>query len=319
MDKKKLTPILLMVIGLIAFLLSAVIGLIYTLKGDIIVPSVAGVLSAIFLYLFVDYLVKNKTSKDNKKTRQPEYVLLGLYLVVALIMLPFNVHFININILKNAELKNAGHNSLGTISTLQEKYQDAVQDSLKSMETKAKRLFNSYRTFKRPADSDELSKLLKMGSSSINYGSDSGLAKSLAVALEARRDYYLLDSFNSRINTFVNNQTPVFENWEILKVTESYIEIDSMYSSVLQAMQALMSGGFSPIIKPVVKVEINNPFWSVTNVGIGLLILIILVLAGVHLLILGPYLVAKTPSKLVQVRPADMNDKKGGKMEDYVL
>lgn len=292
-------------IGLLSFLVSVFMGLIYILHGNLVYDIVFSLIAFGALWYLSSLLVDFKEKKKNVSDDTPE-ILAGIgYLIIALVCAFFIFHFINMDFNQKDNIKTEGIDKVNAARQVQDEYQKAVKGKANRFTTS---VYTAARNFLNTPDYTNRAALVALTSTGI---SDADMnryqrlrhslverEKFLSIANKVAADRspiieakYELGNVSADFDSYCNNAMAVFENWQMLKVSYYYNNINAEAEKFGQAAKAKMPDfQYTPVAGK--NLVIDNVFDSISNVSIGKILLIFGLIILLYLIILLPYITA---------------------------
>lgn len=321
-EKPSFLTQLLSTVGTLVVVLLAPVGILYTF-GNIIVTIIVTLVLLLAIIFIAKYLKDNKEKQRRYKNLKPEYILLGVYGVIAIALIPFMFHFFYIDFLQKDAFRKSGIDKLNTIKDLKTEYNKTLHNKKDMLETQTKTYLTNYLASKGSdkAWADSLESILGKGTLSFqdyeqNRSQESEnelkaqVQKNLPNALSRFESKYSLSSkIDKESAQYYKENKQVFLDWDYLQVSYIYGDIDNMYNKVKKEMQQKMPA-FKHNKTKINTLNFNNPFSSLANATFGAIILFILGALLCHYLILSEYINTKRKATLIKAKPQSIKKSK---------
>ena len=280
---------LLNALGAFAVTVFTAIGLLYVLHSNYLLAGLFSILILVAIMLLSKFLIDNKTKQKigfgkavgtTYDDNSSEYVLLGLYAIVALVSLPFIFHFIDIDFSRKAELKSSSVEKVTTINNLLTSYNDKVIEMQDEFETSANTNLSNYKLDTKSAAKDSLLALLGDGEFDIfrtypNSPSnrESELDELINGAVENKKtnikNNYALGKFGDKtvendVSIYTKQAKNIFNNWQMTKVSDKYYDIDIYYTKLLKRINEKMPA-FTHTKDTTKDLKLDSAIHSLTN------------------------------------------------------
>lgn len=300
--------------GLLALLVTTLLGSFYLLGDKFLLPSFFAVVILVFsLYYLVKLLVNKR-----EETHQDIFNIILLFIIYVLIAgftAYFSIHFLTVQLGASDDLKINGNEKLETIITIRKEFKNSVDELERDLTMEVNSSLQAYynaprnsivreskkwdleNTYKFPETilKDLRNKNIKQ--TTANW-IESNIRNSLEMNLPKDKNQIIFNE-SKKIMKYYTDYKDVFNKTEYLKISAIYYELDSL----LPNYKRLLEGKFQEISNqynipnssldgvtiPKSKIQINNVrgLWS----AYGSIIYIILTLI-IHLLILIPFILA---------------------------
>lgn len=296
-EEIKLNPIAMVFhyIGLLAFGLFSFLGLLHFFGGNIYVAGFITILELIVFWLVTDLLIKNKAKKPGRTvTRKQEYLLLFLYMLIAIAIFPFNFHSLEIEISQKDTIKTAGIAKLNALTELQNAYDKAIAYKKESYERSLDSAWTGYIGATSETKKTFKAFLEKELGSEISIDKKN-LDEKKTKKAEQFKNKYELNTEKQQIKEYYETTKLIFENWNRLKLSFYYNDIDQQYTNYYQKMRQKMPDfKYKDTIKaPQIAIgNIQSSFDNLSFLGIALLIMIVM-----HACIMMPYIILERKGK----------------------
>jgi len=300
------------VLGSIIIGVGSFIGLLFQMKGSVVLALLLTLVLLAGLVLLPSYMKKHKL-RTGAVSASPEYMMLGLYVViVGLLSFPFIFHAVNVNLRHKSELKEACLEKLETVKGLQKAYYDAVEEKIDHLGTDVNAQKNSYLAPPQTGEErGELEVLLGKGirSAMDDYERKRMTTKKFEQAVAKRlteriEDVRMEDSLDiDDVLQDYEKAKYVFEHWKLFQVSGQYAEIARLYGELEVEVEMKVDGHGVEMDyeRPALEeVYLNAPLRSLQHASAGDLLLLLLGVVIAHLLVLAEYWGAERGSRLIQ-------------------
>lgn len=305
-----IVPTIFSYLGMVACTLFTFMGVTYIFRGNIFVGGFVALLCLIILWVLANRLLTEKTTARRKPDNTTEYVLLGAYFVVFVVLFPFDFHFMEVEISQKENIIKAGMAKVNHVKDLIEKYNQFVKDSTerirKNVEINTEELFRVANSNKK-GFADNIRKTLgnkeEDFSSYLGNPNDKGAQEDLAKKLKKTTDLKIkqiqeackkgnLDQVFKDSDEYRAGVESVFVGWNRLRIGQEYVSIDEHYASLLKHIQSNVSiFKHAPLVSS--KVSMDDVSKSLSNATANSFLLITLILVLAHCCLLAPYLVTQ--------------------------
>ncbi|MBS1664763.1 MAG: hypothetical protein JST68_27200 [Bacteroidetes bacterium] len=296
-NNKKLTfSDFLSYLGMAACVLFLFKGMIYVLHGNVVLCSFICAAVLLVLLFFPTQLVKFKQKSQKEPNHAPEISLSIVYAVLAFAMFPFIFHSVDVEYTRKDEIKKAGLDKVAAIQELRTNYTLAVRNEANKNKVAALTEMNNYLTAFQPAKEGYKRQIERRFPGAVNFTANDMYIASRIKVLASRdsatiSDKLTLDSLDKEFDEYQQKATSTFENWRLLTIGYYYDGCDSMYKKYYAvALTKLPSFSFTKSYDKGRRFD--NPFESLRDASMMILLLVIFLNLLVHACILAPYLIA---------------------------
>ncbi|AYQ36593.1 hypothetical protein [Runella sp. SP2] len=291
-------------IGLAFFMIFILMGLIYILHGSIYLTAFISITIVGILVGIIFGLVTLKKRTQAYISLLPEYLLVGLYIIIFIAVFPLCFHFFNIDIIHRNEMRKACLSKLGNLSTLENEYKKAIANKKSNLSNSATVFYGNLENTGNAQYKRALDDLLGPGT----WTDD--LSKGIEASqntLEARYKLSVVDSSN--LQNFKQISKAVFENWQHLKVGYIYEQINIEFKQYEAIMKKKMPDFNGPTFNEA-PLSLNSSIASIKNASVVDWLLSLFVLALIYLAIILPYIYADRPIGLRRPNPPTSGERR---------
>ncbi len=306
-EKQSKMPEILNGIGIFIIALVTPVGILYTTNGNILITAIAMILLLGAIIFLSKYLIHNKKREKSglgrvKDTRTnnhtPEWILLFLYALVALIILPFMFHWVDVEFVRKKQLKSMGYQKLESLKNLETTYNDSVTTKINLLEKEVENLQDRYIADRTAANATAIIEKLHVKDGVIEFSKrpkgDDKMKEQISTELGKRVDDlksdYDLSKSGINIDEYYSKTYAIFSKWKFLQVSYTYTkDIDAKFDQVLTTMQEKMPN-FDYQKPEFQDMKLDDPLNSITSAsGIKILLMIIAFIL-IHAMVLAEYL-----------------------------
>jgi hypothetical protein len=301
-------------IGIVFTLIASFLGLMYTLKGDVLISSLVSLVIIVIEYFLIEKFIQSKSEITKNKFSTLSIVLWSVYTILAIPISVFLLHALNVEINAKSEIKNVANNKIQDLTNMSKSYRKNVD---KNVSTLSLDLDNTIRLYSRNSSSSLESKLIdkpfNLSSAqlvSAQNGEIEAIVRSFVTA-KTKKLASVADTVEFNNANFINRYSGVFDGWSRLDINYAFYELDDLlkknYDLFIKNDSAQMSFA-SDRFKFEYKIEDTNmdkPLLLFNEYKPYYLILIVLLF---HFLILLPYIIEETSGSYAP----KSKDKKGG-------
>lgn len=305
-EEKTKIPILSKILNIVGLLFAAIftfMGLIYVTYGNIWLSAFITIVVIIVLFFLSDRLLTLKIQQKKKQDITPETAIGIIYLIVFLVLLPFHFHFIDLDFNRKDVIKKAGLDKLDKLKVLKTKYEEAITDKKNQLNTLINTNFNNLKTAdknNRKLYADKLLETLGKGVDTemlMSSPKEDGTAQAIEESKKRKEktitQTYEQENLHKEYEAYYDKANKTFENWDRMKISYYYSDIDNMYKTMYKSYKDKMPD-FAYQEKIQSKdINITNPIDSVQSAGFGKLLIALVVLLILHLCILASYLIVE--------------------------
>jgi hypothetical protein len=308
-------------------------GLLYVLKGNIVLAAAIAIITIVALIFLVSYMVKYKTAKLVYPNMMPEYALGIAYSLLAFSLFSFQFHAISVDFFRKDALKKVGIDKANTIRDLQITYDSMGKAKINSFVVKVDTYLGYYKNASRGDQSlivykDSLVKLLGVNDelyasyerSNMQEEAKAELEKSINESKQAKvkimQTSFLLGTSAQDAEQCRIDAETAFKNWEMQKVSFHYYNIEAERDTLYKVTKSKMPDFVYKAPANNETINLDSSTDSLKNSSFGSIILVFLFILVVHGCILAPYLVADRPKTSRLIRRKTKGEKIEGDISD---
>ena len=305
-------------IGMIAVMPFTVVGLLYVLHGMILPTAFISIAILVAIVLLTKFLVNFKIKKRTYRNLKPEIILISIYIIIAIITIPFMFHFIDVDFSRKNELVVMGKDKANSIIALKDEYKRTIKNKQRTFKTSVDDNLTEYFRTQQQVYKDSVENLIGKVNEFSEFIDDpdnedvqtkikNQIEKSKEDGVERIEANYKLGIIDAKSDIYVENAIRTFVGWKFLKVSQIYYEIDNEYQKVYDAIKEKMPE-FEYTQSQVQDMKLDSAKNSFVKASVGKKILITLIIMILYAVVLLEYFTAER-HEIILVRPDDKKDK----------
>lgn len=232
-------------IGIVFTLITSFLGLLYYLKGDVLVSGLVSSVIVVILYFLIQQFLKNKSEIRKNRFSVLSVILWTIYVVLSIPISFFLIHSLNVEINAKNEIKKIAESKIKSLSEINTYYETKTNEYLSRLKVDLNTYLILYTT--TPLNSiqkNDAEKHLKNSPfnisektlktiTSINYINQ---ANNLITAKELLF-FGVLDTLKIENKNFIAKYNSTFINWSRLKLNFAFYELDNIRFKNLNALK----------------------------------------------------------------------------------
>lgn len=225
-------------IGLLFTLMTSFLGMLYILKGDIIISALVALTLVTLFYFLIEFMMERKGVLTKRKVSPLSLLLWSLFVILSIPLSYLLIHSLNVEINAKVETQKAFRQKLESLQDMTYEYDKQVDVYLTDIRTAYRKIAAQYvndRGLQSAKDALmnkplmlEQEHLNNLDNNNYTQFIDSVVARFIEVKFEEPKA--LADS---TIDAFVQNRSIVVDNWNRLSVNLVIGELDNLYSQTI--------------------------------------------------------------------------------------
>ena len=301
-------------IGIVFTLIASFLGLMYTLKGDVLISSLVSLVIIVIEYFLIEKFIQSKSEITKNKFSVLSIVLWSVYALLAIPISIFLLHALNVEINAKSEIKNVANNKIQDLTNMSKSYRKNVDNNVRTLSLDLDNTIRFYsKTLNSTLETKLIDKPFNLSSAqliSAQNGDFEAIVRSFVTA-KTKKLGLVADTVEFNNANFINRYGGVFDGWSRLEINYAFYELDDLlkknYDLFINNDSSQMSFA-KDRFKFDYKIEDTNmdkPVLLFNEYKPYYLIFIVLLF---HFLILLPYIIEPTGGKYV----SNPSEKKGG-------
>jgi len=284
-------------IGIIFTLFASFLGLMYALKGDVIISTIVSLVIIVIEYFLIEKFIQSKSEITKNKFSTLSIILWSIYVLLSIPTSVFLLHALNVEINAKKEIQKSANNKLADLDTMIQLYESAVDRNLTTLSIQLSNKLTRY-SQKRSTELENelLAAPFKMSISELQSVSETNVAIVSRNLLNAKATKLMaiVDTIKVSNKNFIARYGGVFDNWARLQVNYALYELDY----ILKKNNSILSTHFSQNCPYPTGTFFYKQSSEETNISRPIILFLkykpyylLIALALFHLLILFPYII----------------------------
>jgi hypothetical protein len=219
-------------LGVIFTLIATFLGLMYFLKGDIIVSSLVTCVIVVFEFFLIQQFITNKNEISKNRFSVLSIMLWTIYLILAVPMTFALLHALNVEINAKKDIQAVANTKILDLDKMVSVYNTQVDAYLTKKRTDLKTSLSYYAADPSSEKKEALKKPpFNVPSSvlnSVNEGNVNSKSVSLINADQLLFSKIVKDSITPEITYYKEQYGAVFDNWSRLHLNYAFFELDRL-------------------------------------------------------------------------------------------
>ncbi len=221
-------------ISIVFALIASFLGLLYILKGDILISGLVSSVIVVILYFLIQQFMKNKTEITKQKFSILSIILWSAYIALGIPISLLLVHCLNVEINAKKDIKSLANSKISSLNSMIIAYNSQVDNYLTVLGLDLKT--NAGKYFSDPSNTSAANFLMNNGNipeqDLQNYNSFN-IVNKINYIIKAKKILFsnVVDTISNENSNFVNTYSSVFDNWGRLKLNFAFYKLDKMLTS----------------------------------------------------------------------------------------
>lgn len=233
--------LILQAIGLLFTLLTSFLGMMYLLRGDIIISGLVAFTLVTFVYFLIEFMMDRKGVLTKKKISTFSIFLWSLFLTLSIPLSLLLIHSLNVEFNAKEETQSSFRMKLESLQDMTFEYDKQVNEYLTNVRTSYRKVaaeFINDRNNQAAKDSLlgkplllEQAHLNRMDNGNYTQMIDSVVGRFIELKFEEPKA--MADSV---ISSFILNRSYVVDNWNRLTVNVAIVELNYLYKQIFDEL-----------------------------------------------------------------------------------
>lgn len=222
-------------IGIIFTLITSFLGLLYYLKGDILISGLISSIIVVILFFLIQQFMKNKSEIRKNRFSILSIILWTIYVLLSIPISFFLVHSLNIEINAKNDIKKIADSKMKALDAMNAYYETKVQDYLSTLQIDLKRNLTLYTNAPLSIDGNKAKIALISAPFNISQNTLNNINKINYVSqannlIKAKSLLFnkVLDTLKIENQNFNAKYGATFENWSRLKLNYAFYQLDNI-------------------------------------------------------------------------------------------
>lgn len=307
-------------IGVVSTLVASIFGLMYILKGDIMISLVVSLVLVVIEFFLIEKFIKSKEEITKNRFSTLSVLLWSFYIILAIPLSIFLLHALNVEIYAKPNVQSVANKKIDDLSKMVSAFNTAKESSYQSFSVALSNELTKYAYDKSSAGKTILTGLpYKMSDEELSNLNRENIDQTVNSSIDARKMKLapVMDSVEKRNKNFLKSYKKVFDNWAYFQINYAFYELDNLLK---KNKDALLNGYKRNVVFPGA-VEFDYSYTQEeTNLDKPLALfsaykpyMLFLAVLFFHFLILLPYFLTNTVGRYATPNPK--GPKTGGGIE----
>lgn len=221
-------------IGIVFTLITSFLGLLYFLRGDILISGLVSAVIVVILYFLIDKFIKSKNEISKNKISILSIVLWTFYVLLSIPISVSLVHCLNVEINAKKEIKSLANDKINSLNNMVAAYNSDVDAYLTTLGVDIKAKLTNYTNDSIPSNAhlDVKDDLMKppynLEDATINGINKNNYIDQVNNIIMAKRIIFnkTADTLKTENSNFLMQYGNVFNNWSRLKLNNTFYQLD---------------------------------------------------------------------------------------------
>jgi hypothetical protein len=292
-------------IGIVFTLIASFLGLMYTLKGDVLISSLVSLVIIVIEYFLIEKFIKSKSEITKNKFSTLSIVLWSVYIILAIPISIFLLHALNVEINAKSEIQKVANAKINDLTNMSTAYRTTVDKNVTTLSILLDTKLTQYAYGNYKLGSELKSSPYNISENELDLLDRSNVGTLVSTFTQAKSIKLLspVDSIDTKNKNFIARYGGVFDGWSRLHLNYAFYELDNLLVDNYQSLVNFDSQnmGFVPTrftyTYSVEETNMDKPFELFNKHKPYNLILVVLLF---HLLILLPYFIEPESGKYIK-------------------
>jgi len=288
-------------IGVVATLIASFLGLMYILKGDVIISAVVSLVLVVIEFFLIEKFIKSKEEITKNRFSTLSVLLWSIYLILAVPISVFLLHALTVEIYAKPNVQSVANKKIDDLTKMVSAFNTAKEASFQSFSVDLTNKLTQYAYDKKSVLKDTLKEQpYKMSDEELGNLNKGNIIETVTFSIDARKMKLVpvVDTVVKTNQKFLKSYRNVFDKWSYFQINYAFYELDNLLK---KNKEALVNGYKKHIVFPMAtafeytytqeETNLTNPL---VLFGIYKPYLLFIAVLFFHLLILLPYLLTST-------------------------
>jgi hypothetical protein len=284
-------------IGIVFTLIASFLGLMYSLKGDILISGLVSLVIIVIEYFLIEKFIRSKSEITKNKFSALSIILWSIYVLLAIPISVFLLHTLNVEINAKKEIQMSGNKKLTDLNKMVQEYKSTVDKNLTTLSIE---LSNKLTLYSKKGNKDLENELMaapfKMSLEELQGVNSANVSIKVRSLLNAKATKLIAiaDTISKSNTNFTARYGGVFDGWARLQINYAFYELDNLLKKNKDSF-ANHFAQYSPYPTEKFTYEYSS---EITNIAQPLALFmrhkpyyLLIALVLFHLLILFPYVI----------------------------
>jgi hypothetical protein len=288
-------------IGVVATLIASFLGLMYILKGDVIISAVVSLVLVVIEFFLIEKFIKSKAEITKNRFSTLSVLLWSIYLILAIPISIFLLHALTVEIYAKPNVQSIANKKIDDLTKMVSAFNTAKEASFESFSVELNNKLTQYAYDKKNILKETLKgQPYKMSDEELGNLNKENIIETVTFSIDARKIKLVpvVDTVVKTNQKFLNSYRNVFDKWSHFQINYAFYELDNLLK---KNKETLINGYKKHIVFPMAtsfeytytqeETNLTNPL---ILFGIYKPYLLFFAVLFFHLLILLPYLLTST-------------------------
>ena len=230
-------------IGIVFTLIASFLGLMYILKGDVMISSLISLVIIVIQYFLIEKFIKSKSEITKNKFSVLSIMLWSMFLILAIPISIFLLHALNVEINAKKEIQAVANTKIADLNNMVKAFNTSVDGDHTRLSIELTTQLTIYAQEKDTARRSALAFLLKskpyfLSATDLDLLDKSNVKPTVDNFIKARLLKFknIVDSIQTSNKNFVMRYGGVFDAWSRLHINYAFYELDNLLKKNKQTL-----------------------------------------------------------------------------------
>lgn len=226
-------------IGVVATLIASFLGLMYILKGDVMISLVVSLVLVVIEYFLIEKFIKSKEEITKNRFSTLSVLLWSIYVILAIPLSVFLLHALTVEIYAKPNIQSVANKKIDDLSKMVSAFNTAKEASYQSFSVDLSNKLTELAYDKKSKLKDTLNELpYKMSNEELTNLTKANVGETVNHSIDARKMKLLpvVDSVVKTNEKFLKSYKSVFDNWAHFQINYAFYELDNLLKKNKEAL-----------------------------------------------------------------------------------
>ena len=222
-------------IGIVFTLITSFLGLLYYLKGDVLISGLISSIIVVILYFLIEQFKKNKSEIRKNRFSVLSIILWTVYVLLSIPISFFLVHSLNVEINAKNDIKKIADSKIKSLNAMNTFYETKVEDYLSTLQIELKTNLTYYTSAPKSSQGKIAKNTLMAAPFNVSENTLKNINKNNYLSqannlIKAKSILFntVLDTLKIENENFNAKYGATFENWSRLKLNYAFYQLDNI-------------------------------------------------------------------------------------------